>query len=220
MESKSHDAITSAPNSPLKQPGFKRLLLFGCGGHARSLIDVVESTAVWKIVGLVGKHEDIGGHVLGYPILGSDADLEALRDLADHAVLALGHFGSTEQRRVLAERIRVAGFHAATLVSSHAVVSPHSSLGIGTTIGHGVIINAGVSVGDHCIINSRALIEHDARIGNHCHVSTGALLNGGVRLGDDSFVGSGAMIRESLVLPSNTVISAGLRVMGWPLRRS
>ena len=36
--------------------------------------------------------------------------------------------------------------------------------------------------GSHCIVNSRALIEHDVIIGNYCHISTGALLNGGVNV--------------------------------------
>ena len=45
----------------------------------------------------------------------------------------------------------------------------------------------------------------------------GALINGGVKIGNGSFVGSGAMLREGLVIPPNTVISAGKRVMGWPL---
>ena len=42
-------------------------------------------------------------------------------------------------------------------------------------------------------------------------------MNGGVEIGRSSFVGSGAMIREGLVLPQNAIISAGKRVMGWPL---
>ena len=30
------------------------LLLIGCGGHARSLIDVVETSGRWHVLGLVG----------------------------------------------------------------------------------------------------------------------------------------------------------------------
>ena len=55
-------------------------------------------------------------------------------------------------------------------------------------------------------------------IGNHCHISTGVLLNGGVNIGSGSFIGSGAIIREQLALPPLTVVGAGKRVMGWPLR--
>ena len=32
------------------------------------------------------------------------------------------------------------------------------------------------------------------------------------------FIGSGAVLREGLNLPPNTVISAGKRVMGWPIQ--
>ena len=42
-------------------------------------------------------------------------------------------------------------------------------------MGHGAIVNAGAVVGDHCIINTRSLIEHDAQIGDYCHISTGVL---------------------------------------------
>ena len=56
-------------------------------------------------------------------------------------------------------------------------------------------------------------------ISDYCHISTGALVNGGVKVGSASFVGSGAVLREGISLPSHTVISAGKRVMGWPLRQ-
>ena len=55
------------------------LLLIGCGGHARSLIDVVESSVDWYVMGLVGLPEHVGEKVLGYPVLGSDEDLPSLR---------------------------------------------------------------------------------------------------------------------------------------------
>ena len=32
----------------------------------------------------------------------------------------------------------------------------------------------------NCIINNKALIEHDAIIGDHCHIATGAIINGEV----------------------------------------
>jgi UDP-3-O-[3-hydroxymyristoyl] glucosamine N-acyltransferase len=34
-------------------------------------------------------------------------------------------------------------------------------------------------VGRNCIINTKALVEHDAIIEDHCHISTGAIVNGG-----------------------------------------
>jgi sugar O-acyltransferase (sialic acid O-acetyltransferase NeuD family) len=196
----------------------KPLLLIGCGGHARSLIDLIETTHQWKIHGLVGLPEQVGERVLGYPVIGTDADLPLLREACLAALLAIGQLPDPTPRQRLAARLEKLSFQCPLLISPHAVVSRHSQLGPGTTVGHGVIVNAGAVVGDHCILNSRALIEHDVQIGDHCHISTGVLVNGGVRVGSGSFIGSGAMLREGLELPPLTVIGAGKRVMGWPLR--
>jgi sugar O-acyltransferase (sialic acid O-acetyltransferase NeuD family) len=196
----------------------KPLLLIGCGGHARSLVDLIESTGQWCIHGLVGLPEQVGSSVLGYPVIGSDGDLPSLRETCSAAVLAIGQLPYPGPRHRLAAQLEQLGFLCPVLISSHAVVSRHAQLGPGTTVGHGVIVNAAAVVGAHSILNSGALIEHDVQIGDHCHISTGALVNGGVHLGPGSFIGSGAMIREGLELPDQTVIGAGKRVMGWPLR--
>ena len=196
----------------------KHLLLIGCGGHARSLIELIESAADWRIHGLVGLPEQVGSSVLGYPVIGCDADLPALREECSAAVLAIGQLPDPAPRQRLASALEQLCFQFPVLNSPHAVVSQRAQLGSGTTVGHGVIVNAGAVVGDHCILNSCALIEHDVQIGHYCHISTGVLVNGGVQIGADSFIGSGAMIREGLRLPPNTVIGAGKRVMGWPLR--
>ena len=196
----------------------KSLLLIGCGGHARSLIELIESASDWQIYGLVGLPEQVGKRVLGYPVLGCDDDLTALRDQCPTAVLAIGQIANPAPRQQLAIALEELGFHFPVLISPHAVISSHAQLGPGTTVGHGVIVNAGAVVGSHCILNTRALLEHDVQIGDHCHISTGVLVNGGVTVGSGSFIGSGAIIREELYLPPLTVVGAGKRVMGWPLR--
>ena len=195
----------------------KPLLMLGCGGHARSLIDLVETEGQWRIQGLLGLPEQVGTSVMGYRVIGTDADLRSLRTTCPAAVLAIGQLPDATTRQRLAALLEQLGFHCPVVISPHAVVSRHAQLGAGTVVGHGAIANARAVVGRHCTLNTRALIEHDTWLGDHCHVSTGALVNGGVQLGSGCFIGSGAMLREGLQLPSGTVISAGKRVMGWPL---
>lgn len=195
----------------------KSLLLIGCGGHARSVIDLIEAKGRWQIQGLVGLPDQVGSNTLGYPVIGTDADLSALRSVCAAAVLAIGQLPDPAPRQRLAAHLDQLGFNSPVLISPHAVVSRHARVGAGSIVSHGAIVNAGANVGAHCIINTGALIEHDAQVGDHCHVSTGALVNGGVHLGSGCFIGSGAMLREGLQLPANTVISACKRVMGWPL---
>jgi len=193
------------------------LLIIGCGGHARSLIDVVESSRNWHVHGLVGLPNQVGEVILGYKVIGSDKDLPSLRLQCSHALLGLGQLGLSRQRRKLGKKLEELEFMMPTVISGHAHVSRHSRIGPGTSVGHGAIVNAGATVGNQCILNSKALIEHDAVIGDYCHISTGASINGGVRIGSDSFVGSGTIVREGLHLPDKTLISCGKRIMGWPI---
>ena len=196
----------------------KNLLLIGCGGHARSLIDLIESTSKWSISGLVGLPHEVGSMIYSYPIIGSDSDLGTLRKQNDSALLAIGQLPNSEPRRRLAEHLCQFSYNFPVLVSPHAVVSRHAQLSPGTTVGHGAVVNAGAIIGKHCIINSMSLVEHDSVIGDYCHISTGALINGGVSIGSFSFIGSGAVLREGIELPPGSVVGAGKRVMAWPMR--
>ena len=192
----------------------KPLIIIGCGGHAKSVIDIIETSKDWNIEGLIGQPEEVGKTILGYEVIGTDSDLEQIRSKVPFAILAIGQIASAESRIKLAKLLNNLGFELPTIASASSTVSKYAQIGVGTTIGHGAIVNASAKIGEHCIINSGALIEHDACIGNYCHISTGALINGMVTIGDESFIGSGTTIRNNLALPSGTIISAGKRVMG------
>lgn len=194
------------------------VLLIGCGGHARSLIDLIESGVDTQIYGLVGLPEQVGSTVLEYPVIGCDDDLPALREKCPYAILAIGQLADPFPRIRLAAHLKTLGFQFPILSSPSSIISRYAQLGPGTTVGHGAVINAGAVVGDHCIVNSCALIEHDVHIGHHCHISTGVLVNGGVSVGFGSFIGSGVIVREGIDFPPLTIVGAGKRVMGWPLK--
>jgi len=63
--------------------------------------------------------------------------------------------------------------------------------------------------GENCIINSKALIEHDCIIESHCHISTQAIINGGVAVGERSFVGSNSTTKQGIVIEKESFIKAG-----------
>ena len=195
------------------------LLLFGAGGHSKSIIDIIESKNQWKIFGLVGDIFQVKNHILGYEIIGTDEDIARIREKISVAVIAIGKIGNCDKRRNLINKLEMLDFEFPLVSSSSSIVSKHASIGEGSTVGHGAIINAAADIGKHCILNTRCLIEHDTKIGDNCHISTGAILNGGVEIGYDCFIGSNAIIREGLKLPPKTVISAGKTIMGWPLKK-
>lgn len=189
------------------------IVLIGAGGHARAVIDVIETTGAYTIAGLVGLPEEIGTTVLGYPVLGGDEDIPRLVGEFRHAIVTLGQIKSPNGRIRLFD---LATRHGATLpvvISTHAHVSRHATVAAGTIVMHGAIVNAGATIGRNVIVNSQALVEHDATIADHCHVSTGARINSGVRVGGGTFIGSNASVRQALTIGERVVVGMGERVL-------
>jgi len=196
----------------------KNLLLIGCGGHAKSVIDVIENISSLRIYGLVGTNNEIGRKIFGYSVIGNDDSLKDLRKIVSNAFICIGKIGLDYRRIEILKLLEHLDFKFPTIISKYAVVSRYASIGEGTFIGHSAIVNADSKIGNHCIINTKSLIEHECTIEDNCHISTGSIINGNVKIGQNSFIGSNSMIRENLSLPKNTIISAGKRVMGWPIR--
>ena len=188
------------------------IILVGAGGHARSCIDVIELSGQYKIAGLVEKDNKDGQGNLGYPILGSDNDLRALRKKYNHALVTVGQIKSPETRIILFQRLQELDYQFPVIVSPRAYVSKNAQISKGTIVLHDAMVNANAKVGKNCIINNKALIEHDALIGDHCHIATGAIVNGKVAVGNESFIGSGAVTKQSISIGNNCVIGAGVVV--------
>lgn len=185
------------------------IILIGGGGHCKSVIDVIEQEAKFKIAGIIDRPELLGTSVLGYPVIGNDINLENLSKKYNFALITIGHVKSPSTRIKLFQLAINYGFKFPTIISPNAHISKHSKIGNGTVIMNSVIVNANVSIGDNCIINSKALIEHDCSISNHCHVSTNATINGDVEIQEGSFIGSNATIVESITIKKNSFIKAG-----------
>jgi sugar O-acyltransferase (sialic acid O-acetyltransferase NeuD family) len=190
-----------------------KILLVGAGGHARACIDVIEQAAQFSVAGLVGLPDQVGTRVLGYPVLGTDADLADLRAQYAYALVVVGQIKSPEPRIRLYDLLQRHGYTLPVIVSPHAHVSRHATLDAGTIIMHGAVVNAGARVGRNCIVNSQSLVEHDAVIGDHCHVATAAAINSGVRVDSATFIGSNSCVRQGIRIGEHCVIGMGQRVL-------
>jgi sugar O-acyltransferase (sialic acid O-acetyltransferase NeuD family) len=191
----------------------KPILLIGAGGHARACIDVIEQEGRFAVAGLIGQSEEVGTRVLGYPVLGTDADLPRLLHNGASALIAVGQIKTAEPRIRLFELLGRCGCEFPVIVSPRAYVSRHALVGAGSIVMHGATVNAGASVGRNCILNSHCLIEHDSVIGDHCHVATAATINSGVRVGDATFIGSNASVRQLVRIGERCLIGMHQRVL-------
>ena len=188
------------------------ILLIGAGGHARSCIDVLKSSGEYVIHGLIGLTSEVGLEVSGQRVIAAENNLDEVVKVCSNALVAIGQIKSPNVRARIFEELKRMGFQMPVIVSPHAYVSPDAIIGEGTIIMHGVIVNAGASVGKNCILNSSSLVEHDAVVGDNCHISTSTVLNGGSRIGTGSFIGSGSVIQEYADIASFSIIPMGANI--------
>ncbi len=206
-----------------------KIILIGGGGHCKSCIEVIESTNQYEIAGIIDTAEKVGERILGYPIIGSDEDLEEIRKNHDIALVTVGQIKSAAIRIKLFEKIKALNFKLPTIIAATAHVSKHASIGKGTIIMHQAMINADVTIGNNCIINTKVLIEHDTHVGNHSHISTASILNGNVRVGNECFIGSnstfvnGIATVDNVFVGINSVVNKNLKdagiYVGNPIRK-
>jgi UDP-perosamine 4-acetyltransferase len=209
-------------------------VILGGGGHARVLIDSLQTAHACTVHGVVDPDSRRWGTtLLNVPILGGDDCLPELARLGIvRFVVGLGGSGDNRPRQRLFELALSHGFSPLTVIHSSARVSRWATIGAGCQLLPGSIVNAGAELGRNVIVNSGAIVEHDCRIGDHVHVASGAVMASAVRVGALAHVGAGSTTRQGIVIGDAAVIGAGsvvvrdvppgVTVMGVPaqIRRS
>jgi len=205
------------------------IILIGGGGHCISCIDVIESTGLYTIIGILDTHEKVGQKILNYSVIGTDDDIKSLMSQCSNFHITVGQVKSSAIRERIWNKVNEVGGNLPVIISPTAHVSNHAKLAEGTIVMHHALINAGVSIGKACIINSKALIEHETTIGDFCHISTAAVVNGKANIGDNCFIGSNTVVGNNTDVVANTIIAAGSQVLknielsgtyiGQPLRK-
>ena len=201
--------------SDLKSPGVQvemaddphALIIYGGGGHAKSLIDLIRLEGLYRIHGILDDGIPAGTRILDIPVLGGGDQLPFLRRQGlGRAVNAVGGIGSITPRLAVYEKLAAAGFNCLTVVHPRAFIEPTAQVAEGCQVFFNAYIGSEVRVGYGSIINTAAIISHDCRLGEYVNISPGAILAGGVTVGDRALIGMGATINLGVT------IGAGARV--------
>lgn len=193
--------------------GMEKIVILGNGGHARSLVDIIEREKRYEIAGYVVNENDPDMPDAKYPRLGGDAQLlQIFQGGVKNAALGVGYMGNSGLREKLWEQLKQIGFFLPVICDPSAVLAEDARIGEGSFIGKGSIVNANASVGKMCIINTGAIIEHDCEVEDFSHISVGSVLCGNVKVGAASFVGANATVIQGVSIGRGCVIGAGTTI--------
>jgi sugar O-acyltransferase (sialic acid O-acetyltransferase NeuD family) len=172
-----------------------RVYLYGAGGHAKVIIDILESNHI-VVPEIFDDNPDIHTF-MGIPV--SHADI--------HSPLIIS-IGNNAVRKKIAEKLGNIPFSPVLLAQS-VTVSDRVSIEEGTVVMQGAIIQSSTIIGKHVIINTRASIDHDCLIRDYVHIAPGAILCGNIEIGEGSFIGAGSIIKQGVKIGKWAVIGAG-----------
>ena len=191
----------------------EEIVLFGGGGHCKSVIDTIEQEGKFAVAGIVDMPARLHEKLLGYEVFANDDDLPRLAKAYKHFFITIGHVLDSRPRRHLYELLMTHGCRLPVIISPRAYVSPHASLGQGTLVMPFAFINAGVMIGPNCIVNTSCIIEHDSMIGANNHISTACVVNGTCTIGNNNFIGTNATLLNNLTIGNSNLIGAAAVVV-------
>jgi acetyltransferase EpsM len=200
----------AAPGSPFDPTA---ILVYGGGGHGKSLVDLLRALGSYRVVGIVDDGLPAGASIMGLPVLGGG---EALARLADQgvrlAVNAVGGIGDIGVRIQVFQKLAQAGFACPAVVHPSAWVEPSASLAAGVQVFPHAYVGSEAQLGYGAIVNTGAIVSHDCCIDDYANISPGAMLAGEVQVGPAALVGMGATINLQVRIGAGARIGNGATV--------
>ena len=188
----------------------ERIIIIGGGGHARVLINMVNLSAEFEIIGILDPHLDVGIKISGVPVLGNDDLLEELyKKGIKHACIAIGSTRDNSKRKMLYEIVKQIGFSVPSFTHPQAIISKDVKISEGVQIMAGAIMQPGSLVEENAIVNTGSIVEHDCIVGQHVHICPGVVISGGCEIQGGTFIGSGATVIHGIKIGENATVAAG-----------
>ena len=188
----------------------EEIIIVGGGGHARSVIDAINTMELFEIIGIIDTADKKNTLVNGIKIIGDNSDLENyFNKHITKAVIAIGSIGDVALRRKLYDMCKKIGYDLPNIIDASAILSPNIALGEGNFIGKGTIINTNVRIGSGCIFNTGCIIEHDCLIEDFVHIAPGCTLSGGIWIKKHAHIGTHTTIIQNITVGKETLIGAG-----------
>lgn len=188
----------------------KNIVIFGGGSHCKCLIDIIEITNQFTIVGIVDSLNPIGSEIDGYKVIGRQNNLVKLTSefAIDGGIIAIGdnYSRSLVEKEILNQ---IAGFTFFNIIHPSAIISKKVKIGYGNVIMPGVIINVGVEIKNHCIINTGSQLEHFSKMENYSSISAGVTTGGYILFKEYSAIALGVTIFDRVVIGFNSVVGSG-----------
>ena len=201
------------PEFSLPKNELPAMVIYGGGGHGKSLIDFMRVLGVYHIIGVIDDGFPVGAQVLGCPVLGGSHVLPEIYARGVHlAINAIGGIESVNKRIEAFNKLTTAGFTCPAVVHPTAFVEASATLEQGVQVFPHAYVGSDARIGFGCIINTGVTVSHDCLLGKYVNLSPGATLAGQVQIRDGVLIGMLATVNIHVNIGARARIGNGATV--------
>jgi len=131
----------------------------------------------------------------------------ALADVTHFVMCIGGEHGYARYK--IANELKKLDLKPVDIISPYAILDDIKQKGEGLQVMPGAVVHKFSSIGDQCVINTNATVDHDCSIGNGVHVMGGASIAGQVEVGNYSTIGTNATVLPNIKIGKCSYIGAG-----------
>ena len=191
----------------------KNIIFWGVTGQAKVLRECI-AYFDFELIALFDNDNNVKSPFTGVPLFYGKQGFESWLfpyDVTQNPLHCLVAIGGTHGR----DRYLIQKYLIEKGLKTIVAVHPRAFVASGVEIGPGsqVLANASVCVdarlGEACIVNTAALVDHDCFLGAGVHIGPGAHLAGEISIGDFSMIGAGAVILPKISIGRNVIVGAG-----------
>ena len=203
--------LTQAPSQDISVPLNAPIVIYGAGGHAKAVMEMVRALGTFQIAGIVDDNPALtGSSVLGIQVLGTREILSRLYEQGIHlAANGVGGIINIGIRINLFQLLGMQGFAFPALCHPRATLEASAHVFDGVQVFANAYVGSSAVLHAKCMINTGAIISHDCHIGAYSHIAPGALLAGHVVVGEKALVGMGVTTAIGIRIGSGARIGNG-----------
>ena len=204
-------SFSTAEKSETK--GDRRLVIYGAGGHGRSLAALVRSCYDFEVVGFIDDGKPVGAAIDDLPVLGGADYLDQLAHKGiTQAINGVGGISDLPARLEVYHQLAKTGFICPTVVHKTAFIEENAVLSDGVQVFPFAYVGISVNVGYGCIINTGTIVSHDCKLAPYVNLSPGATLAGGVTIGEAALIGMQATVNLNVKIGARARVGNGATV--------
>jgi len=191
----------------------KKLCIVGTGSQGRYVVEIINKNKFYTDVKFVDieNEKNVGNFINGVEVVCLLNNIQSFINPQQYGVIIA--YGNNRKKKEIVEVLQKYTYKFETLISSQAYISSNVEIGLGCIINPNVTILPNTMIGNHVIIHSGSVIEHDNIINNFVNVAPSVTTAGYVNIDEGAYLYTGAVVVPKIKIGSWSVIGAGAIVL-------